>query len=340
MKAMRIEGNWGLENIRPVELADPEPGPDDVVIRIEAISINPRDLVMMQGGYGRMGGSLPFVPLCDGAGRIVATGTNVTRVKQGDLVCPAFSRTWLHGTAGRDTLIGAHGGPLDGTACELMQLPANAVVRAPAHMSAQEAATLPCAAVTAWNALIEEGHLKAGQTVLLQGTGGVSLFALQIAKMQGAEVILTSSSDEKLELAGRLGADHLINYKATPDWHKTARDITDGEGVDHIVEVGGAGTLDKSAAAIKASGTIAVIGVLGGAASELQLGRIVTRHVRLQGVTVGSCEMFRAMAAAMALHGTKPVIDEKRFELAELAEALARLPKVEHIGKIVGTVPI
>jgi len=337
---MRIEGDWGLENIRPVELAEPDPGPDDVVIGIEAISINPRDLVMMQGGYGRMGGTLPFVPLCDGAGRVVAAGINVTRVKQGDLVCPAFSRTWLRGTAGPDTLAGAHGGPLDGTAQEFMQIPANAVVKAPLHMTAQEAATLPCAAVTAWNALIEEGRLKAGQTVLLQGTGGVSLFALQIAKMQGAEVILTSSSDEKLEAARKLGADHLINYKSTPDWHKTARDITGGIGVDHIVEVGGADTIEKSTAAIRASGTISVIGVLSGAASALQLGRVVTRHVRLQGVTVGSCEMFEAMAAAMTLHGTRPVIDDKRFELDELGNALARLPYGKHVGKIVGIVPV
>lgn len=340
MKAMRIEGDWGLENIRPVEIEDPDPGPDDVVIRMEAISINPRDLVMMQGGYGRMGGTLPFVPLCDGAGRVVAAGSNVTRVKQGDLVCPAFSRTWLRGTAGPDSLAGAHGGPLDGTAQEYMQIPGEAVVKAPAHMSAQEAATLPCAAVTAWNALIEEGRLKAGQTVLLQGTGGVSLFALQIAKMQGAEVIVTSSSDEKLDVARKLGADHLINYKLTPDWQKTAREMTSGIGVDHIVEVGGADTLDKSTAAIRASGTISMIGVLSGAASQLQLGRVVTRHVRLQGITVGSLQMFQAMAAAMTLHGTRPVIDAQGFELTELPDALARLPEGKHIGKIVGTLPI
>lgn len=334
---MRLEVDWGLENIRSVELAEPEPGPDDVVIQIEAVSINPRDLVMMQGGYGRMGGSVPLVPLCDGAGRIVAAGANVTRVKTGDLVCPAFSRTWLHGTASPDTLGGAHGGPLDGTAQEFMQVPADAVVKAPAHMAAEEAATLPCAAVTAWNALIAEGRLTAGQTVVVQGTGGVSLFALQISKMHGAEVILTSSNDQKLEVAGKMGADHLINYKSNPDWHKAVRDITDGRGADHIIEVGGADTLDKSIAAIKSSGTISVIGVLSGAVSPLQLGRVVTRHVRLQGVTVGSREMFDAMAAAMTLHEIRPAIDPERFELDGLGDALARLPKGRHIGKIVGT---
>ena len=336
MKAMRLEENWGLDNIRLANLPDPEPGPDDVVIGMEAVSINPRDLVMMQGGYGRMGGSPPFVPLCDGAGRVVAAGDNVTRVKVGDLVCPSFSRTWLRGLVNQVALEGAHGGPLDGTLQELMLIPANAVVKAPDHMTAEEAATLPCAAVTAWNALIESGGLKAGDTVLLQGTGGVSLFALQFAKMQGAEAILISSSDEKLELAGRLGADHLINYRTAPDWHKTVRDITDGAGLDHIVEVGGADTLDKSLAAIKTSGTISVIGVLSGAASQVQLGRIVTRHVRLQGTTVGSREMFENMTAAMTLHATQPVIDKVKFSYQDVAEALQRLPAGGHIGKIVG----
>ncbi len=335
MKAMRLEDDWGVENIRAVDLAEPEPGPDEVVIRIEAVSINPRDLVLMQGGYGRMGGTPPIVPLCDGAGRIAATGANVSSVAVGDLVCPTFSRTWLHGTAGATTSFGAHGGPLDGTMQELMLVPADAVVKAPAHMRATEAATLPCAAVTAWNAIVEQGAIKAGQTVVLQGTGAVSLFALQIAKMHGASTILTSSSDQKLERAKGLGADHLINYREVPDWHKIVRDITSGVGAHHIIDVGGGGTLDKSAAAVCASGTISLIGVLGGAVSELQLGKIVTRNVRLQGVTVGSREMFENMAAAMALHGTQPAIDDEGFDFEDLPAALARLPKGAHFGKIV-----
>jgi NADPH:quinone reductase-like Zn-dependent oxidoreductase len=336
---MRLENDWGLENIRLTDLPDPSPGPDDVVIAIEAVSINPRDLVLMNGGYGRMGGSPPIVPLCDGAGRIVAVGERVTRVKTGDLVCPHFSRTWLRGTASDETFLGAHGGPLDGTMQELMCVPANAVVNIPEHLSARGAATLPCAAVTAWNAVVESGGVKAGDTVLLQGTGGVSLFALQFAKLQGAEAIITSSSDEKLELAHTLGADHLINYRSDPDWHKTARRIAGGDGVDHIIEVGGADTLDKSAAAVKSSGTISIIGVLSGSASPLQLGRIVTRHVRLQGVTVGSREMFENMLAAMALHKTHPVIDRDEFEFQDVANALKRLPKGKHVGKIVGNMP-
>ena len=333
---MRIEGGWGLDNLRLTDLPEPEPGPHDVIVRMEAISINPRDLVMIKGGYGRMGGSPPLVPLCDGAGHIVAMGDAVTGYQVGDLVCPGFSRTWLRGTATPQAIAGAHGGPVDGTAQELFCVPSAAIVGAPAHMSAEEAATLPCAAVTAWNALIEEGRLNAGQSVLLQGTGAVSLFALQIAKMHGAEVIMTSSSDEKLELARVHGADHLINYRSTPDWHKTAREITDGVGVDHVIEVGGANTLDKSISAVKTSGTISMIGVLSGAASELQLGKVVTRHVRLQGVTVGSVEMLQRMAIAMTLHKIRPILDKNRFNLDDLGDALASLPAGDHIGKRIG----
>jgi NADPH:quinone reductase-like Zn-dependent oxidoreductase len=338
MKAMRLENDWGLDNLRLVDLPEPVAGPDDVVMAMEAVSINPRDLIMMQGGYGRMSGPLPLIPLCDGAGRVVETGSNVKHVAAGDLVCPAYSRSWLHGTSGIDTHDGAHGGMIDGTMRALMQIPANAVVKAPDHMDAFEAATLPCAAVTAWNAIVETGGVQAGQTVLLQGTGGVSLFALQFAKMQGAETILISSSDEKLERARVLGADHLINYRSVPDWQKQAREMTSGRGVDHVVDIGGAGTLDRAIAAVRPSGAISLIGVLGGAASEVQLGRVVTRHVRLQGVTVGSREMFDNMVRAMALPGTRPAIDDDRFAFEDLAQALERLPLGQHFGKIVGRV--
>lgn len=334
MRAMVLEGDWGLENLRLSERDNLEPGPDDLVIAIKAISINPRDLVMCQGGYGRMGGTLPIVPLCDGAGEVEATGDRVDGFAQGDLVVPTYSRTWLTGTSSATTHLGAHGGPLDGTAQELMCVPANAVVKAPAHMSAAEAATLPCAAVTAWNAIAEQGMVRAGDVVLLQGTGGVSLFALQFAKMHGAVAIVTSSSDEKLERVKALGADHVINYKSDPEWHKTARKITGG-GVDHVVEVGGAGTLERSIGAVRPSGTISLIGVLSGIGAELALGRVVTQNMRLQGVTVGSREMFARMARAIEAHGTRPVIDDTRFEFEDLAGALAALPKGAHFGKVV-----
>ncbi|MEZ5933979.1 MAG: NAD(P)-dependent alcohol dehydrogenase [Alphaproteobacteria bacterium] len=338
MKAFRIEGAFGLDNLHLVDLAEPTPGPDEVLIRIEAISINPRDKILIEGGYGRMAGPLPLIPLCDGAGRVMATGAHVQHIVAGDLVCPAYSTSWPHGTAGPGTHDGSHGGMIDGTARELMTVPAAAVVKAPAHMDAAEAATLPCAAVTAWNAIVETGGVRAGDIVLLQGTGGVSLFALQFAKMLGAEAILISSSDAKLERARALGADHLINYRSDPDWHKRALAITDGRGVDHIVDIGGAGTLDKAIQAVRQSGMISLIGVLGGAASELQLGRVVTRHVRLQGITVGSKAMFERMVRAMTLHRTKPAIDDERFAFQDLKAALERLATGGHVGKIVGLV--
>ncbi|MDH3658764.1 MAG: NAD(P)-dependent alcohol dehydrogenase [Alphaproteobacteria bacterium] len=338
MKAMRIEGDWGLDHLKLVDLPEPAFGPDDVLIRMAAISINPRDRILVEGGYGRMAGPLPLIPLCDGAGHVVDVGAEVKHIAAGDLVCPAYSRTWLDGTAGEHTHDGSHGGMIDGTAVELMTVPAEAVVKAPGHLDATEAATLPCAAVTAWNAIVETGGVKAGDAVLLQGTGGVSLFALQFAKMQGARTILISSSDEKLARASELGADHLINYRAEPDWHKHARNITDGRGVDHVVDIGGAGALERSIAAVRPSGMISLIGVLGGAATGLGLGRVVTRHVRLQGITVGSSAMFERMVRAMALHATKPVVDQERFALEGLGDALDRLSAGAHIGKIVGTI--
>ncbi|HEX6142374.1 MAG TPA: NAD(P)-dependent alcohol dehydrogenase [Geminicoccaceae bacterium] len=332
---MQIEGAWGPENIRLAERPEPEPGPGEVVIGMRAVSINPRDLIMSRGGYGRRGGSLPLVPLCDGAGEVVAVGEGVRRAAIGDLVCPTYSRTWLAGPLGPDSLRGAHGGPLDGTMQERMLIPEEAVVKAPRHLSAAEAATLPCAAVTAWNALVEQGGIRAGDAVLLQGTGGVSLFALQVAKLHGALVILTSSSDAKLERAKAMGADHLINYRSTPDWHRRAHEITAGRGVDHVVEVGGADTLERSIRAVRPGGTISMIGVLGGSTPELGLGRVVTRNIRLQGVTVGSRATFEAMVRAMELHALRPAIHDQRFAFEEVGAALQALPEGRHFGKVV-----
>ena len=335
MKAMVIRNAWGLENLKAEERAEPQPGPGELVIAMKVVSINPRDLIMSNGGYGRMGGSLPLVPLCDGAGTVAALGDGVTGFNVGDLVVPHYSRTWMHGTTSAAHQAGAHGGPLDGTAQELFLVPAKAVTMAPAHMNAAQAATLPCAAVTAWNAIVTEGQVKSGDLILLQGTGGVSLFALQFAKMHGAQVIITSSSDEKLEKAKSLGADHLINYRATPDWHKTAREISGAEGVDHVIEVGGAGTLENSISAVRPGGLISLIGVLSGAGADVSLGRVVTRHVRLQGVTLGSKQLLDQMCRALEQHEVSPVIDAKRYEIGELGAALSSLPDGKHFGKIV-----
>jgi len=335
MKVMQIQDDWSAENIKLAERPDPAPGPHEIVIRMQAGSLNYRDFVMTQRGYGRRSGELPLVPCSDGAGTVAAVGEGVTRVEVGDLVCPIFSQTWLDGIFSEASWAGTLGGPRDGTFQELMLLSEEGVVKAPKHMSAAEAAALPCAALTAWNALVSQGHIQAGDLVLVQGTGGVSMFALQIAKMMGAEVIATSSSDEKLQRVKALGADHLINYADDPDWHKTARGISGGRGVDHIVEVGGAGTLERSIRAIRPAGRISLIGVLAGTAGELNLGPVVTQNIGLQGITVGSRAMMEAMVRAMELHELRPALEEKRFAFEDLGAAIAALPQGKHFGKVV-----
>jgi len=336
MRVMQIEGDWGLDNIRLAERPDPTPGPGEVVVKMQAASINFRDTVMVNRGYGRRSGELPLVPLSDGAGIVEAVGEGVRRVAVGDLVCPIFGQNWIHGTFREEYWGGTLGGPNDGTVQEKMLLPETGVVKAPAHMTAIEAATLPCAAVTAWNAVVEQGQVKAGDSVLVQGTGGVSLFALQFAKMHGAEVVATSSSDDKLAKAQAMGADHLINYRETPEWAKAARAEL-GRGVDHIVEVGGAGTLEQSLRAVQPGGIVSLIGVLSGGAGNLNLGPVVTQNIRLQGVTVGSRTMFENMNKAMTVFGTKPAVDDAhQFAFDDVAEALRAFPEGRHFGKICG----
>lgn len=334
MKVMELR-DWNVDSIAPAERPKPEPGPGQVLIRMQAASLNFRDTVMAKRGYGRRSGNLPLVLVSDGAGTVEAVGEGVARVKTGDLVCPTFSQTWLSGTFSEASWAGTLGGPLDGTMQEYMCLSEQGVVKAPPHMSAAEAATLPCAALTAWNAVVAQGRVQAGDRVLIQGTGGVSLFALIFAKMHGAETILVSSSDEKLRRAKPLGADHLINYQAAPDWGKAAREISGGRGVDHVVEVGGAGTLERSIRAVRPSGAISLIGVLAGGAGELNLGPVVTQNIRLQGITVGSRDLFEAMNRALSLHRVKPPIDERRFAFGGLKEALKAFPSGKHFGKVV-----
>ena len=337
MRAMQITGDWGLENLKPARLPTPEPLSDEALVAIKAISINPRDLVMANGGYGRQGGTLPLIPLCDGAGEVVAVGNSVTDIKVGDRVAPSYSSTWLSGIRGPESVKGAHGGPADGTAREFMPVLADSLVKLPDSLTYDEGATLPCAAVTAWNALVEQGQINSSDTVLLQGTGAVSLFALQIALIKGATVIMTSSSEEKLNRVRGLGAHHVINYNDITAWDKTVKEITDGRGVDLVVEVGGAETLERSLKSVRTGGTLSMIGVLAGRKAEFDLGRVVTRNIRLQGVTVGSKKMFDNMVAAFASHNVHPVLDDATFELEELAVTLGRLPENKHFGKIIGT---
>ena len=334
MRVMELRDDWGFEHIVAGERADPSPGPGQVLLRMKAASLNYRDYLMVQRGYGRRSGELPLIPISDGVGEVVAVGDGVSRVAVGDRVCPSFSQTRISGPFKEAQWTGILGGPMDGVMQELMLLDADGVSKVPAHLTDLEAATLPCAALTAWSAVVVEGQVKAGDVVLVQGTGGVSLFALQFAKMLGAEVIVTSSSDAKLARARALGADQLINYKTTPEWGKAARALTGGRGVDHVVEVGGAGTLAQSIRATRPSGTISLIGVLSGAATELNLALVVTSNMRLQGITVGSRDGFEDMVRAMDLHQTRPAVDDHVYAFDELRPALESMSSGKHFGKI------
>jgi len=332
MRAYEIQGSFGLENLKQVERPDPEPGFGQVVLRMKAASLNFRDLLMVRGHYNPRQ-PLPLIPCSDGVGEVVAVGAGVSRVTVGDRVATIFSQTWHAGPPTAARLQGTVGGPLDGTLCELMVLDAEGVVRVPDHLSDVEAAALPCAAVTAWSSLVEQGSVGAGDVVLVQGTGGVSIFALQIARILGARVIITSSSEAKLERARAMGAWQTINYVDDPAWGKTARGFTDGVGVDHVVEVGGAGTLEQSLKAVRIGGTVSVIGVLSGVAAEINIIPILMQHLRLQGILVGSRDGFERMNRAFGTHRIKPVID-RIFPFSETPDAFAHMASGQHFGKI------
>jgi NADPH:quinone reductase-like Zn-dependent oxidoreductase len=332
MKVFEIQNSFGLDNLVMTERPDPAPTAGRVVIRLHAASLNYRDLMMVRGEYNPRQ-RLPLIPVSDGAGEVVAAGEGVSRVKVGDRVAGLFTQKWIAGEPSRPKLGSSLGGPLDGMLAEYVALSEEGVVRVPDHLSYEEAATLPCAAVTAWHSLIVQGRLKAGEIVLVQGTGGVSIFALQFARMMGAEIIITSSSDEKLARARELGAAHTVNYKTNPDWDKAAKEITGGAGVDHVIEVGGAGTFARSLRAVRIGGHVGVIGVLSGAASELSVLPILMQNLRIQGVLVGSREMFEDMNRAIALHKMKPVVD-RVFEFEHAREAFLHMQSGAHFGKI------
>jgi NADPH:quinone reductase-like Zn-dependent oxidoreductase len=333
MRVMEMRDDWGLEHIKPGTRPERALGPGDVLIKMAAASLNYRDFVMTQRGYGAHSGQLPLIPVSDGAGTVTAIGPGVTRVKVGDLVCPAFSQSWISGPMKEEHRGTVLGGALDGVMQEMMVLPQQGVVKAPRHFSALEAATLPCAALTAWSAVVGTG-VKAGDVVATQGTGGVSLFALLFAKMQGALAVVTSSSDDKLARAKAMGADIGINYTTHPEWGRELRKQLGGRGADLIVELGGAQTLDQSLRTIRTSGTLALIGVLSGGTAELNLGRVVTQNVRMQGVTVGSREALEDMVRAIELHRVKPPIDDKRYAFDEVADAIRAMSSGRHFGKI------
>jgi len=305
-----------MDRLAIVERPQPRPGAGQVLLRMKAASLNYRDLVVPRRGYGPQTGELPLVPVSDGVGEVLETGPGVTRVAAGDRVCPAFFQE------GKSL-----GGPLDGVLQEYRVLEEAGVFKVPAHLSDEQAATLPCAALTAWSAIVVEGRTRPGDSVLVQGTGGVSLFALQFARLCGARVTVVSGSDAKLERAKALGAERGINYRTTPEWGKESR------GHDLVIDIGGAQSVPQSLRAVRARGTICLIGVVSGLSAALPLGPVVTRHVRLQGVTVGSLADFEAMLRAIAQHRLQPVVD-KVFAFDELRAALDYLASGAHFGKI------
>jgi NADPH:quinone reductase-like Zn-dependent oxidoreductase len=331
MKTALFADAFGLENLRITEAPDPDAAAGQAVVRVRACSLNFRDLLVARGSYGRAV-KAPLIPLSDGAGEVTAVGEGVTRVKPGDRVCGAFFQRWIEGELDDEKATSAMGGGINGMLSEKVCLSAEGLVRAPAHLSFEEAATLPCAALTAWNALFRSGRLRPGESVLVQGSGGVSVFALQFANMAGARVIATSSSDVKLERLKAMGAEAGVNYKTTPDWDKSARAFTHGMGVDHVVEVGGAGTLPISFKAVRRAGHIALIGVLAGA-GEVDPRSIFLKSIRLQGIYVGSREMFEDMNRAIESSGMRPVID-RVFDLEQTTDAMRYMESGSHFGKV------
>jgi NADPH:quinone reductase-like Zn-dependent oxidoreductase len=335
MKAYQIpKGGAGIESVMPLERPDPpKPGHRQVLVKVRACSLNFRDLGIVRGSY-RMPVRENVIPLSDGAGEVADVGPGVARVKVGDRVAGNFFQRWPGGEPAPDVHTSALGGGTDGMLAEYALLEEDGVVKIPAHLSLEEGATLPCAAVTVWNAMMEHARLKAGDTVLLQGTGGVSIFGLLFARAMGISAIITSSSDEKLKRAKTLGAAHGINYKTTPDWEKAVVEFTGGRGVDHVVEVGGAATLARSFHAIRVGGKITMIGGLSGGATELNPGLIFARRANVQGISVGSTQMFMAMNRAIEVSAIKPVID-KVFSFAEAQAAYQHMASASHFGKIV-----
>jgi NADPH:quinone reductase-like Zn-dependent oxidoreductase len=332
VKAYEVREPNGLDGLMlNADRRQPEPLHEQILVRVRAASLNYRDQGVIKGSYGYT--KFPVIPMCDGAGEVVALGPGVTQFKVGDRIASTFFQTWTGGRIPPDASKNSLGGQLDGVLAEYIALSQNGAIRIPDHLSFEEAATLPCAALTAWNALIETGGIKSGETVAILGTGGVSCFGIAFAKMHGACVFLTSSSDAKLERGKGLGADSLINYKSLPDWDKEVLRRTDGVGVDHVVEVGGANTLEKSMNAVRPGGSIYIIGSLAGAGNINP--RIINRkELHLHGVHVGSREMFAAMNRAVSLAKLRPPID-RVFSFAEAKQAYAYQATSGHFGKIV-----
>ncbi len=334
-QAIRLSGDFSLDALTLDTVEVPAPGPGEVLVRMHAVSLNQRDLMLVTGTY-IPDVQRPRIPCSDGAGQVLEVGEGVTHLQPGDRVVTSFYQHWVHGLLEHATSRGTLGGDLDGTLTTHALFPQHGLLRIPDRLSYEEASTLPCAAVTAWHALVSTGTVGTSDTVLVLGTGGVSVVGLQIAKLQGARVIVTSSSDEKLARASRMGADATINYKTTPAWDKQVRELTSKQGATHVLETGGAGTLPLSLRSAAYNAQVSIIGLISGAEQAIDIRQILGRNLRVQGITVGSRDMLQQVAETFAKEGVRPVIDQV-FPFAHAVEALRSLQAANHFGKIVIT---
>ncbi len=335
MRAWRLSDSFGIDKLELEERPDPALGPQEVRVGVRAVSLNYRDVLMVEHGISPRGVRLPLLPCSDAAGEVLEVGSGVSRVKVGDRVASTVFQRWLDGDTPPPVVPGSVlAGDLDGVLADNVILHEDGLVHVPEHLSDEEASTLPCAAVTAWHALVTKGQVQQGQTILVQGTGGVSIFALQFGLQAGARVIATSSSDGKLERVRALGAWQTINYVTTPDWAERALELTGGTGVDHVVEVGGPGTTDQSIRAARPGGTVSLVGVLTGLGARIDPHPVALKGLRVQGIRVGSRGMFEDMNRAISVNGLRPVID-RVFPFDQAREALRYLQAADHVGKVV-----
>jgi NADPH:quinone reductase-like Zn-dependent oxidoreductase len=332
MRAWQVTDTFSIEGLRLNPLSEPSPGPGQVVVAVKAVSLNYRDLLVVKGLYSKKL-RLPLTICSDAVGEVIATGPSVGRVAPGDRVATCFMPGWLAGPVTETGARSASGAFAPGVLAERLLFPEDALVKLPAYLSWEEASCLPCAAVTAWNALVVLGQLKQGDTVLILGTGGVSLFALQLALASGARVIATTSSDAKAACLTGLGAHAVVNYSTTPDWDEAVRKLTGGVGVDHVVEIGGSATIGRSIRATRLGGTISLIGNRATGAADVNLTTALMKAIRIQGVFVGSREMFESMNRSLELHRIQPVIDTV-FDFEGAADALRHLDSGAHFGKV------
>ena len=332
-RAVRISGDFSIDALTTDSVPVSSPGPGQVLVAIKAVSLNYRDILMVTGKYSP-NLAKPLTICSDAAGEVLAIGAGVTRFQPGDRVVSSFFQEWIDGEYDREYSKSALGGSIDGVLTTAKLFREAGLLPLPIHLSFEEGATLPCAALTAWHAMVTSAHLKSGDTVLLLGTGGVSIFGLQFATMHGARAIITSSSNEKLARAKSLGAAETINYRENPDWEKAVFKLTGGRGADNVLEVGGAETLPHSLRAARSGGQVSVIGVLSGIDSALNIGPILHNNLRVQGIYVGSVAMFEDMNRAIAANRLKPVID-RTFPFAQAREALHYMQSGQHFGKIV-----